>query len=101
MTFVVLESERIMRMDYIKRDNVKKEILSWAVLINHPELLSRDDALCCIDSIAAANVTEVKHGKWNKTTSDYECSNCEYPMDYITPFCPNCGARMDYETEKV
>ena len=43
--------------------------------------------------------TAVKHGKWNRTTSDYECSCCQYPMDYITPFCPNCGAKMDLEEE--
>ena len=37
---------------------------------------------------------ERPRGKWNRTTSDYECSRCQYPMDYITPYCPNCGADM-------
>lgn len=36
---------------------------------------------------------EVKHGKW----VDNECTNCGYivrPWNN-TPFCPNCGVRMD------
>lgn len=48
-------------------------------------------------NLPSADVAPVKHGKWNRTTSDYECSNCQYPMDYITPYCPNCGAKMDLE----
>ena len=48
-----------------------------------------------MESTPAADVAPVKHGKWIRTTSDYECSNCQYPMDYITPYCPYCGAKMD------
>ena len=44
--------------------------------------------------IPSADVVEIKHGEWNRTTSDYECSKCNYPMDYITPYCPYCGADM-------
>ena len=44
--------------------------------------------------IPATDVVEIKHGEWNRTTSDYECSKCNYPMDYITPYCPYCGADM-------
>ena len=45
--------------------------------------------------LPTVDAVPVVHGKWDRTTSDYECSNCQYPMDYITPYCPNCGARMD------
>lgn len=108
-------------MDYINRDDLKKEILSWAVLINHPELLSRDDTLHRIDSIPAANVTEVKHGKWiyDENGTDWNlgawlCSECRCKNNNLgmsikinplmfagSKFCPNCGARMGYETEKA
>lgn len=44
--------------------------------------------------IPSADVVEIKHGEWNRTTSDYECSKCNYPMDYITPYCHYCGADM-------
>ena len=45
--------------DYIERAAVKDEILSWAVCINHPELLSKEDTMHCIDNMPSANVAEV------------------------------------------
>ena len=44
---------------YIERAAVKDEILSWAVCINHPELLSKEDTMHCIDNMHSANVAEV------------------------------------------
>lgn len=55
------------------------------------------DSMYHIRQYPLSDVAPVKHGKWNRTTSDYECSNCQYPMDYITPYCPYCGAKMDLE----
>ena len=59
----------------------------------------------------AADVVEVRHGKWIKTypdnrlDGDYYCSNCyagvdiatgeETPIDRELYYCPNCGAKMD------
>ena len=44
----------------------------------------------------------VRHGKWifNKEKLTWECSMCKYPTDSIfdesrTPYCPDCGAKMD------
>lgn len=51
--------------------------------------------LMCILDAPVVDVVPVKYGKWERTTSDYECSECYYPMDYITSYCPNCGAKMD------
>ena len=48
-----------MAKEYIEREAVKSELLSWAVSINHPEYLIKDDALHVIDSIPAADVAEV------------------------------------------
>ena len=47
-----------MATEYIEREAVKRELLSWAVSINHPEYLIKDDALHVIDSIPAADVVE-------------------------------------------
>ena len=47
-----------MAKEYIEREAVKRELLSWAVSINHPEYLIKDDALHVIDSIPAADVVE-------------------------------------------
>ena len=48
-----------MAKEYIEREAAKSELLSWAVSINHPEYLMKDDALHVIDSISAADVAEV------------------------------------------
>lgn len=53
--------------EYIDSAAVKDEILSWAVCINHPELLSKEDTMYCIDSIPAADVMEV-----------VRCQNCKH-----------------------
>ena len=56
-----------MAKEYIEREAVKRELLSWAVSINHPEYLMRDDALHVIDSIPAADVVEA-----------VRCRDCKY-----------------------
>lgn len=60
----------------------------------------------------AADVVEVKHGKWIDEEVDCGgiyggiatqvityCSECEEQCEYRTYFCPNCGADMRGETE--
>ena len=47
-----------MAKEYIEREAVKSELLSWAVCMNHPEYLMKDDALHIIDSFPAADVVE-------------------------------------------
>ena len=56
-----------MAKEYIEREAAKRELLSWAVSMNHPEYLMRDDALHIIDSIPAADVAEV-----------VRCKDCKY-----------------------
>ena len=95
--------------EYIERAAVKDEILSWAVCINHPELLSKEDTMYCIDSLPVADVVEVRHGRWiHPVPGDGEnhCSVCHaeqpwfYGYGYYEPnYCPNCGARMEKEDE--
>ena len=48
-----------MTNQYIEREATKRELLSWAVNINHPEYLIKDDALHVIDSIPTADVVKV------------------------------------------
>lgn len=53
------------------------------------------------DDIPAADVAEVRRGEWVEDNYGYfHCSECGYEHDspeYITPYCPNCGAKMDEE----
>lgn len=86
--------------DYIERAAVKDEILSWAVCINHPELLSKEDTMYCIDNIPAADVAEVRHARWIELSRSSKCSECEFETGRYEParkFCPACGALMDGE----
>ena len=52
----------------------------------------------CDDYIPAADVAEVKHGRWedvNKDATVYKCSVCGELSCCRMPFCGECGARMD------
>ena len=88
--------------EYIEREAAKGELLSWAVCVNHPEHLMREDAIYVLDTIPAANVAPVRHGRWG-TNSDRPdsliCSVCKCGFDMWKHdphnFCPNCGAKMD------
>ena len=86
--------------EYIGREAAKHELLSGAVCVNHPEYLMKDDALHVIDSIPAADVAPVRHGRWEVGYfHDRVCSCCLHPDndfdDYAHKFCPHCGAIMD------
>ena len=59
-----------MAKEYIEREAVKRELLSWAVSLNHPEYLIKDDALHIIDSTPAADVVEA-----------VRCRECKYWSD--------------------
>ena len=54
-----------------------------------------------IDAIRpAADVAEVRHGKWIKLSKGDVCSSCKYTTGRYEPsgnYCPNCGAKMDVE----
>lgn len=59
------------------------------------------------DDLPTADVQPVKYGRWENTNTPNQlrCSNCEiihliaqYPHGDIK-YCPNCGARMDGDSE--
>ena len=59
-----------------------------------------------VDSLPAAEVAEVRHGRWEYASYngvyDVLCSACGYSPGikfYASNYCPNCGARMDKEDE--
>ena len=67
--------------------------------------ISPDDVDFGVDEIPAADVVEVRHGRWivfdPKNAESKECSMCGYLFSRLYPsnYCPNCGARMDKEDE--
>ncbi len=60
-----------------------------------------------IDRISAADVVEVRHGRWifehNPITDPKKyfirivCSCCGLKTGQVSNFCPQCGAKMDAE----
>ena len=65
--------------EYIEREKVKDELRSWAVCLSHPEHLLKEDALCVIDSIPAADAVPVvrcKDCKYYKTVGLSETPEC-------------------------
>lgn len=63
-----------------------------------------------LDRVPAADVTEVKHGRWIVAETEYAWNCAEYPASYKCSkcgyiakaglednYCPHCGAKMDKE----
>ncbi len=69
-----------------------------------------EDCISELMAIPAADVAEVKRGRWilerepDGTPYCFHCSVCDNDFHHIgimtaTDYCPNCGARMDKEDE--
>ena len=60
----------------------------------------RQNILEVINSVPAADVSQVRHGrwicrnKWKPSEFKYECSICHDGSDLESKYCPNCGAKM-------
>ena len=74
----------------------------------------RQNILEVINSVPAADVSQVRHGRWiciRKGYGEYECSVCHgvdsdcsdyYGTHVVTEqdYCPNCGSRMDGDDDE-
>lgn len=91
--------------EYIKREAVIEAIMSEPPDAHYPQWYVDK-----IKSIPAADVAEVRHGRWKKSEDNYcslnlfKCSVCHEEWcfeidddvkDLNYNYCPNCGARMD------
>lgn len=92
--------------EYIEREAAKDELLSWAVCINHPQHLMREDAIHVLNAIPAADVAPVRYGRWifdSGIDFCYKCSECQSkkPPHYVgANYCPNCGVKMNGERKE-
>ena len=55
-------------------------------------------------TIAALRQMEVRHERWEKRGSKWQCTGCKVlmsidgtPQENLLYYCPNCGAKMDKE----
>ena len=99
--------------EYISKDRAKQFVCGHCneVCSEKPCESSDCDWMAFIDKEPAADVAEVRHGRWiciNKRYGEYECSVCHgmdsncsdyYGIHAVTEqeFCPSCGAKMDKE----
>ena len=107
-----------MAKEYIEREAAKERLRVW---ITDCVLAGENDEADCfrdcidlLDSIPAADVAPVVHGRWiwHERYFEYECSACKCRFDFNNTYgifdhtfengdyCPNCGAKMDEEPKK-
>ena len=90
--------------EYIERADIKALLERYG---------ATDDAMALIDTIPAADVAEVRHGRWivhfDHFTPYQKCSVCGFEIPLVATeneaeiclykHCPECIARMDKEDE--
>lgn len=90
-------AEYIERIDAIKAVNKQNAFTMTRVAL-----------IDSLNSIPAADVAPVVHGRWKWDTQDiYSCTNCNEKVHVkevmgipAWKYCPNCGAKMYLECEK-
>ena len=87
--------------DYIKREVAIARLT--ALEIEKPNA-TLADARRALRYVSGERVAEVVHGRWVQQMSmapEYECSICGAHYEWFevseAHFCPNCGAKMDFE----
>ena len=93
--------------DYIKREDAVETARLHRVNGYHLTINIADE----IEKLPSADVAPVRHGHWVESfkvnapptlRSRWICSWCGNVQTYgATDYCPNCGARMDGETNET
>ena len=86
--------------EYIKREDAIDAVLD--TYYNTQDIaLSGERLEAAILNTPAAYVVEVRHGRWEKHGSKWQCTGCKVlmsidgtPQENLLYYCPNCGAYM-------
>lgn len=78
--------------EYIERAALKRELAPYE---ENDFSQQMDVILAIVDAQPAADVVEVRHGRWIKHEGYDECEACHAKVIYGSNYCPNCGALMD------
>ena len=93
------------------KEYIEREAAIKAIENDCSELVyyTKEEAIRCVKAIPAADVAEVRHGRWKSTgvlvglmnfEYFYRCTACGWRGgDTKTNYCPHCGALMDKEEE--
>ena len=96
--------------EYIERAALKRELAPYE---ENDFSQQMDVILAIVGSQPAANVVEVRHGRWleydGADKGFHYCSECkrqafnyeggEVVVEVLSDWCPHCGARIDKEDE--
>lgn len=94
-----------MAKEYIEREIPLRQIRAEALNLLEQEGRRTNEVLAyghcfgIVDSVPAADVEPVRHGRWIDCSNGWMCSECEQDNTYDKPYCPNCGAKMDLKGE--
>ena len=124
MTFAVAANEKgekvlTMAKEYIEREALKEDLkesyerlraIYDSLTYNEDkqicagQLTTFTEAILRVKEAPAADVAEVRHGRWEKRGSKWQCTGCKVlmsidgtPQENLLYYCPNCGALMDKE----
>lgn len=104
-----------MQKEYITKNRAKQFVCGHCneICSEEPCEPSDCDWMAFIDEEPAADVAEVRHGRWIGIDSSfwkpthrgdipvfrktYRCSECRRRTAIAENYCPNCGAKMDKE----
>ena len=82
----------------ITKDNVYRIISGHKMYIGEAVAQAMGAIVRDMPNVEAA---PIKHGWWvpHKITASSKCSECRRVFADETPYCPNCGARMESDKE--
>ena len=95
-------------VEYIERNALIAEFKRLTLGENSlVERLFADGVYAVIETFPAADVVEVRHGRWEPGNpicpvcgeNKFKDLDADVWADWQPKFCPNCGARMDKEDE--
>jgi hypothetical protein len=106
--------------DYIDRAALGIDFCRWNVFENKSYVDGWNAAIKILKEAPAADVQEIKHGKWIETQEplgwcDIDCAECSVcheswiidedssidDYECMWHYCPNCGAKMDGENNNA
>lgn len=97
-----------MTKEYISRDEMIEQTKARIVLGAPRFNTGLETAIEVATSIPAADVVEVRHGRWIEQSPDfdlcgvayYQCSECGKEQQTPSNYCQFCGAKMDGGQDK-
>ena len=89
--------------EYIERGALYEALTAAAVNDKFKSLGTWAKAICVLHDLPAADVALVVHGRWLYVDTDTEqfflCNRCKKKEYWESNYCPNCGARMDGDSD--